>query len=63
MTLGIDGPEFLPLRLFRDDDMLDAGSDPLIRPHRLPVEPARGRARRRATLPAVARAGLVPGPP
>ena len=30
MTLGIDGPEFLPLRLFRDDDMLDAGSDPLI---------------------------------
>ena len=30
MTLGIDGPEFLPLRIFRDDDMLDAGSDPLI---------------------------------
>ena len=30
MTLGIDGPEFLPLRVFRDDDMLDAGSDPLI---------------------------------
>ena len=29
-TLGIDGPEFLPLRVFRDDDMLDAGSDPLI---------------------------------
>lgn len=30
MRLGIDGPEFLPLRVFRDDDMLDAGSDPLI---------------------------------
>ena len=30
MTLGIDGPEFLPLRIFGDDDILDAGSDPLI---------------------------------
>ncbi len=30
MTLGIDGPEFLPLRTVGDDDLLDAGSDPLI---------------------------------
>ncbi len=30
MGLGIDGPEFLPLRTVRDDDLLDAGSDPLI---------------------------------
>ena len=30
MRLRIDGPEFVPLRTFRDDDLLDAGSDPLI---------------------------------
>ena len=29
-TLGVDGPVFLPLRTFRDDDLLDAGSDPLL---------------------------------
>ena len=28
--LRVDGPEFLPLRTFEDDDPLDAGSDPLI---------------------------------
>ena len=30
MRLSLDGPEFVPLRTFRDDDLLDAGSDPLI---------------------------------
>ena len=30
MTLLADGPEFVPLRTFRDDDLLDPGSDPLI---------------------------------
>ena len=30
MTLRVDGPEYLPLRTFRDDDLLDPGSDPLI---------------------------------
>ena len=30
MTMGLRGPEYLPLRPFRDDDLLDAGSDPLI---------------------------------
>ena len=29
-ALRLDGPEFLPLRTFRDDDLLDQGSDPLI---------------------------------
>ena len=30
MTLRASGPEYAPLRTFRDDDLLDAGSDPLI---------------------------------
>ena len=30
MTLRASGPEFAPLRTFRDDDLLDAGSDPAI---------------------------------
>ena len=30
MTLRLDGPEYVPLRTFRDDDLLDPGSDPLI---------------------------------
>ena len=30
MTLRTDGPEYVPLRVFRDDDLLDPGSDPLI---------------------------------
>ena len=30
MTLQVDGPEYVPLRTFRDDDLLDPGSDPLI---------------------------------
>ncbi len=30
MTLRADGPEYAPLRVFRDDDLLDPGSDPLI---------------------------------
>ena len=29
-TLRLQGPEYLPLRTFRDDDLLDQGSDPLI---------------------------------
>ncbi len=30
MDLRLSGPEYLPLRSFRDDDLLDPGSDPLI---------------------------------
>ena len=30
MTLRAGGPEYVPLRIFRDDDLLDPGSDPLI---------------------------------
>ena len=30
MTLRAVGPEYVPLRTFRDDDLLDPGSDPLI---------------------------------
>ncbi|MCY3655641.1 MAG: hypothetical protein OXG95_03385 [Chloroflexi bacterium] len=30
MRLRASGPEFVPLRVFRDDDLLDPGSDPLI---------------------------------
>ncbi len=30
MTLRASGPEYVPLRSFRDDDLLDPGSDPLI---------------------------------
>ena len=30
MTLRVDGPEYVPLRTFKDDDLLDPGSDPLI---------------------------------
>ena len=28
VTLRADGPEYVPLRTFRDDDLLDPGSDP-----------------------------------
>ncbi|MYE39173.1 MAG: hypothetical protein F4X27_02955 [Chloroflexi bacterium] len=30
MTLRAGGPDYVPLRTFRDDDLLDAGSDPLL---------------------------------
>ena len=30
MTLRSGGPEYAPLRVFRDDDLLDPGSDPLV---------------------------------
>ena len=30
MSMRLRGPEYLPLRTFRDDDLLDPGSDPLI---------------------------------
>jgi hypothetical protein len=30
MRLRASGPEYVPLRVFRDDDLLDPGSDPLI---------------------------------
>ncbi len=30
MTLRADGPDYTPLRTFRDDDLLDPGSDPLM---------------------------------
>ena len=30
LTLRSGGPEYAPLRTFRDDDLLDAGSDPLL---------------------------------
>ena len=30
MSLRADGPEYVPIRVFRDDDLLDPGSDPII---------------------------------
>ena len=30
LALRVDGPEYVPLRTFRDDDLLDPGSDPLL---------------------------------
>ena len=30
IILRVDGPEYVPLRTFRDDDLLDPGSDPLL---------------------------------
>ena len=30
LTLRVDGPDYVPLRTFRDDDLLDPGSDPLL---------------------------------
>ena len=30
ISIRADGPEYVPLRTFRDDDLLDPGSDPLI---------------------------------
>ena len=30
MSLTVSGPEYVPLRTFRDDDLLDPGSDPLL---------------------------------
>ena len=30
ITLRSDGPEYVPLRTYRDDDLLDPGSDPLL---------------------------------
>ena len=32
MTLRASGPDYVPLRVFRDDDLLDPGSDPLLAP-------------------------------
>ncbi len=32
MDLAPEGPEHVPLRVFRDDDLLDAGSDPILAP-------------------------------
>ncbi|MCY4617913.1 MAG: type IV secretion system DNA-binding domain-containing protein [Chloroflexi bacterium] len=32
MTLRSSGPDYVPLRVFRDDDVLDPGSDPLLAP-------------------------------
>ena len=30
MTLRVDGPGYVPIRTFRDDDLLDPGSDPIL---------------------------------
>ena len=30
MAIRADGPEYVPIRTFRDDDLLDPGSDPII---------------------------------
>ena len=48
MTLRADGPEYAPLRVFRDGDLLDPGSDPIIALHGLAVESAPAGARRGA---------------
>ena len=30
MSLRVQGPPYVPLRTFRDDDLLDPGSDPIL---------------------------------
>ena len=63
MSLRSGGPDYVPLRTFRDDDLLDPGSDPLIAVHRRPVGPAARRAHRGAAAAALHRPRVVPGPP
>ena len=46
MDLLLRGPEYLPMRTFRDDDLLDRGSDPLISVIG-PLSDLRGRSNRR----------------
>ena len=63
MTLRASGPEYAPLRTFRDDDLLDPGSDPLI----AIIGALSGlNDGERVVAPAAAAlhgAGVVPGPP
>ena len=62
MTLRASGPDYVPLRTFRDDDLLDPGSEPLIALLGALSDLNEGRAR---SLPADAplpRPRLVAGP-
>ena len=63
MTLRAGGPEYVPLRTFRDDDLLDPGSDPLIALMGALSRAGGGGAG--VVPPAAALPGsrLVPGPP
>ena len=62
MTLASDGPAYVPLRTFRDDDLLDPGSDPLIALLGALSDLRGGRARRCAAAAALPRPRLVAGP-
>ena len=62
VTLRADGPEYVPLRIFRDDDLLDPGSDPLIALMGAISELREGGARRGAADAALPRPRLVAGP-
>ena len=63
MTLRASGPEYVPLRTFRDDDLLDPGLRPHHRPARRSVQSERARARRDEADASVPRTRLVAGPP
>ena len=64
MTLRADGPEYVPLRTFRDDDLLDPGSDPLIALIGCPLRAARkGSGCCGPPVAALPGPRLVPGPP
>ena len=62
MTLRADGSEYVPLRTFRDDDLLDPGSDPPHRPHGCSLGPGGRRARGGAAASALPGPRLVPAP-
>ena len=63
MTLRADGPEYVPLRVFRDDDLLDPGFRPPHRPHGRALQPQRGGARGGAADAALDGTRLVGVPP
>ena len=63
ITLRADGPEYVPLRTFRDDDLLDPGSDPLIALLGALTALRARRAHRGAADAALPRPRLVPAPP
>ncbi len=59
LTLRVDGPEYVPLRTFRDDDLLDPGSAPCWRSS-APCPPC---APASASFPACCCVPLVPSGP
>ena len=63
MTLRAVGPEYVPLRVFRDDDLLDPGSDPLIALMGALSDLNKGEAGRGAADAAFPGTRVVAGPP